>query len=122
MDAERAGKVINPGVLIGEGVISGEGSAGGCCGRGESSPCPPSRLGHFCQSPGENWQLKTGVRGKSNKTGPGLEPEQHREAQGWVGLAGGHPGVPSPPQPLLPLLGEAAPATLQAPALLNLPA
>lgn len=34
MDAERAGKVINPGVLIGKGVISGEGSAGGCCGGG----------------------------------------------------------------------------------------
>lgn len=94
VDAERAGKVIYPGVLIGEGVISGEGSDGGC----GSPPRPPSRLGHLCQFPAENWQLKTGERGeKSNKTGPGLEPERHREAQGWVGLAGGHPGVPPLP-------------------------
>lgn len=58
----------------------------------------------------------------SNKAGPGFQTEQHSGRAG-LGLAGGHPWVPPPPQPLLPpFSGRLSCATLQASALLNLPA
>lgn len=57
MDAERAGKVINPGVLIGKGVISGEGSDGGCCRKGGGSA---RRAPHPGSATSASSQRKTG--------------------------------------------------------------
>lgn len=98
MDAERAGKVINPGVLIGKSVISGGGSAGDCWRRGGAPVLSPIPARPPLPVPSGKVAIKNRSEGeKSNKTGPGWEPDRHREAQGWVGLAGGHPWVPPLP-------------------------
>lgn len=122
MDAERVGKVINLGALIGKGVISGGGSAGGCCGRGGAPALPPTPARPPLPVPSGKLAIKNRREGgKAIKRDPAWSQNDTGSAR--VGGSGwGAPRGAPPPQTLLPLLGEAAPATLQAPALLNLPA